>query len=335
MQTFISFVFVFGMLVFFHEFGHFAIAKLNGIKVHKFALGMGPKLFSYQGKETEYSIRILPIGGYVKMEGEDEASDNIGSFSSKTPLQRIAVLAAGPIMNIVLALLLFTIISMNIGTPVNIIDKVSENSPAEIAGLQSGDEIVKINESDIRSWEDIVDVIGSSDSDVLSIMVMRKGSTLNIDVKPEFDEASNRRLIGISPTFRKSLLASIQSSFKTVVLILSQIGDFLFNLIRGQGSTEGVVGPVGMVQFVGEAARTGILNLLSLAGIISINLAILNILPFPALDGGRIIFALIELIKGTPVDPNKEGFVHLVGFVILMILMVLVLYKDIVKLNIL
>ena len=169
----------------------------------------------------------------------------------------------------------------------------------------------------------------------MSIKVIRDGSSKTINVTPEFDEASNRRLIGISPAFRKSLLASIQSSFKTVFLVVSQIANFLFNLIRGQGTTEGVVGPIGMVQFVGEAARTGIFNLLSLAGIISINLAMLNILPFPALDGGRIIFALIELIKGTPVDPDKEGFVHLVGFVILMILMVLVLYKDIVKLNIL
>lgn len=335
MQTFISFVFVFGMLVFFHEFGHFAVAKLNGIKVHQFALGMGPKLVSYQGKETEYSIRILPIGGYVKMEGEDEASDHIGSFSSKTPLQRISVLAAGPIMNIVLAIVLFTIISMNFGTPVNVIDKISENSPAQISGLQSGDEIVKINDVNISSWEDIVQVIGSSEDEVLSIKVIRGGAAQTIDVKPKFDEETNRKLIGISPVLKKSVFTSVKSSIKSVFLVVSQIVDFLFKFIRGNASSEGVVGPIGMVQYVGEAARISIYSLLSLAAIISINLAILNILPFPALDGGRIIFALIELIKGKPIDPNKEGFVHLVGFVILMILMVLVLYKDIVKLNIL
>ncbi|MCG8542531.1 MAG: RIP metalloprotease RseP [Clostridia bacterium] len=333
MQTFISFIFVFGLLVFFHEFGHFALAKLNNIKVHKFALGMGPKLISFNGKETEYSIRILPIGGFVKMEGEDEASDDSRSFSSKTPLQRISVLAAGPIMNIVLAILLITIISFNIGIPVNIIDKVSENSPAEISGLKSGDEIVKINDTDIEAWQDIVDVISVSQEDILTIGVLRNGEAFTYDVRPEFNEENNRKLIGISPVLQKSLGASIRASIDNVILIINQIFKFLFDLIQGKASTEGVVGPIGMVHYVGEAAKISISSLLYLAAIISINLAILNILPFPALDGGRIIFALIELIKGSPINPEKEGFVHMIGFVILISLMVLVLVKDIMKFN--
>ncbi len=333
MQTFISFIFVFGLLVFFHEFGHFALAKLNNIKVHKFALGMGPKLISFNGKETEYSIRILPIGGFVKMEGEDEESDDSRSFSSKTPLQRISVLIAGPIMNIVLAILLITIISFNIGIPVNIIDKVSENSPAEISGLKSGDEIVKINDTDIKAWQDIVDVISASQEDILTIGVLRNGETFTYNVRPEFNEENNRKLIGISPVLQKSLGASIRASIDNVILIINQIFKFLFDLIQGKASTEGVVGPIGMVHYVGEAAKISISSLLYLAAIISINLAILNILPFPALDGGRIIFALIELIKGSPINPEKEGFVHMVGFVILISLMVLVLVKDIMKFN--
>ncbi len=333
MQTFISFIFVFGLLVFFHEFGHFALAKLNNIKVHKFALGMGPKLISFNGKETEYSIRILPIGGFVKMEGEDEESDDSRSFSSKTPLQRISVLIAGPIMNIVLAILLITIISFNIGIPVNIIDKVSENSPAEISGLKSGDEIVKINDTDIKAWQDIVDVISASQEDILTIGVLRNGETFTYNVRPEFNEENNRKLIGISPVLQKSLGASIKASIDNVILIINQIFKFLFDLIQGKASTEGVVGPIGMVHYVGEAAKISISSLLYLAAIISINLAILNILPFPALDGGRIIFALIELIKGSPINPEKEGFVHMVGFVILISLMVLVLVKDIMKFN--
>lgn len=335
MYTIISFVFVFGLLVFFHEFGHFALAKLNNIKVHQFALGMGPKLLSYQGKETEYSIRVLPIGGYVKMEGEDEASDDERSFSCKTPLQRISVLAAGPIMNIVLAIILLTIIAFSFGMPVNIIDKVTKDSPAEMVGLKSGDKIIKINETDIDSWEDIVNTIGESKDDSLNIKVVRNGETLSFDVAPKLDKETNRYLIGISPAMKKSVIKSVKSSVENVFLVMKQIFGFLFSFIRGEGSTEDVVGPIGMFHYVGEAARISIYSLLSLAAVISINLAILNILPFPALDGGRIIFAIIELIKGSPIDPEKEGFVHMIGFVVLIILMVLVVYKDIIRFNLL
>lgn len=335
MYTFISFVFVFGLLVFFHEFGHFALAKLNNIKVHQFALGMGPKILSYKGRETEYSLRILPIGGYVKMEGEDEASDDERSFSKKTPLQRISVLAAGPIMNIVLAIILLTIISFNIGNPVNIIDEITKNSPAEKVGLKSGDEIIQIGSTDINSWEDIIKAIGESKEEILKIEVIRNDENLSFDVKPEFDKEANRKLIGITPLLKKSFIGSIKTSVENVFLVMGRIFDTLIGLIKGKTSGADFVGPIGMVHYVGEAARISIFSLLSLAAVISINLAILNILPFPALDGGRIIFAIIELIKGKPIDPNKEGFVHLVGFVILIIIMVLVIYKDIIRFNIL
>lgn len=335
MYTFISFVFVFGLLVFFHEFGHFALAKLNNIKVHQFALGMGPKILSYKGRETEYSLRILPIGGYVKMEGEDEASDDERSFSKKTPLQRISVLAAGPIMNIVLAIILLTIISFNIGNPVNIIDEITKNSPAEKVGLKSGDEIIQIGSTDIDSWEDIIKAIGESKEEILKIKVIRNGENLSFDVKPEFDKETNRKLIGITPLLKKSFIGSIKTSVENVFLVMNRIFETLLGLIKGETSGADFVGPIGMVHYVGEAARISIFSLLSLAAVISINLAILNILPFPALDGGRIIFAIIELIKGKPIDPNKEGFVHLVGFVILIIIMVLVIYKDIIRFNIL
>ncbi|MCT4564097.1 MAG: RIP metalloprotease RseP [Maledivibacter sp.] len=331
----ISFIFVFGLLVFFHEFGHFAVAKLNNIKVHKFALGMGPKLLSYQGRETEYSLRILPIGGYVHMEGEDEVSDDERSFSSKTPLQRMAVLAAGPIMNIVLAVILLTIIAFNFGAPVNTIDKITEDSPAEIVGLKAGDEIIKINEVDINSWDDIVETIGENEDRILKVNVLRNGEKLSFDITPKLDKKTNRYLIGITPAMEKSVIKSVKSAVGNVFLVMKQIFEFLFNFLRGQGSAEDVVGPIGMFHYVGEAASISIFSLLSLAAVISINLAIINILPFPALDGGRIIFAIIEMIKGSPVDPEKEGFVHMIGFVVLIALMVLVVYKDIIRFNLL
>ncbi|WIF94675.1 RIP metalloprotease RseP [Caminicella sporogenes] len=333
MLTLFSFILVFGLLVFFHEFGHFIFAKLNDIKVHEFALGMGPKLLSYKGKETEYSIRILPIGGYVKMEGEDGASEDIRSFSKKSPLQRISVIAAGPIMNIILAILLFMIIGFSIGVPINVINEVTENYPAYKAGIQPGDKIIKINDNKINSWDDIVKNVSQSSTDVLKITLIRDGKKMSLDVKPIFDKKANKKLIGISPVFSKSIFASFKFSVERVALITKGIGNFLLNLVKGKASSKEIVGPIGMVHFVGEAARISIFSLMSLAALISINLAILNLLPFPALDGGRLVFIIIELILGKPIDPEKEGFVHFIGFIILLGLMVFVIYKDITRFN--
>jgi len=335
MYTLISFIFVFGLLVFFHEFGHFALAKLNKIKVHEFALGMGPRILKYKGVETEYSIRLLPIGGFVKMEGEDEISNDIRSFNNKSPLQRFSVIAAGPFMNIILAVLLFTIIALSLGMPVNTINELTRDYPAEKAGLLPGDEIVEINGNKITSWEDITELVNNSKDETLNIKIIRDNKILTYNVKPSLDQTTGKRLIGITPVFKKSFYLSLKFALDRVILVAKGITDFLSNLLRGRASAEEVVGPIGMVHFVGEAAKTSIYSLLSLAAVISINLAILNILPFPALDGGRLIFIVIELIKGKPINPEKEGFVHFIGFVVLIILMVFVIYKDIIRFNLL
>ncbi len=334
MLTFISFIFVFGLLVFFHEFGHFSLAKLNGIKVHEFALGMGPKLLKYKSKETEYSIRILPIGGFVKMEGEDEDSKEEGSFSTKSPLQRISVIAAGPLMNILLAIILFFVIAINIGLPVNVISQVTEDSPADLAGLKPGDKIVRVNNNKIENWDQLVQSISQSNTEDLEIVTVRNNDEQTIIIKPIIDEQTNNRIIGIAPQFDKSFKSAMEFSTQRVAAIAKGITGFLVSLIKGKASAGEVVGPIGMVHFVGEAAKISIYSLLSLAAIISVNLAIINILPFPALDGGRLIFILIELVKGSPIDPEKEGFVHFVGFVVLLALMVFVIYKDIMRFNI-
>jgi len=333
-QTIVLALIIFGLLIFVHEFGHFIIAKLVGIRVEEFSIGMGPKAFSTQKGDTLYSVRLLPIGGYVKMEGEDEASNDSRSFNKKSPLQRISVIAAGPIMNIVLAIILFMIIALNIGTPITKIQDVTDNSPAQSAGILPGDKIISIDNKKIDTWEDIVKVVGESKKETLQIELSRNNEKLNLEVKPIVDKNTNKRLIGITPVFTKSVGASFKFSIERVSLIVKGIGDFLSKLIKGQASSEEVVGPIGMVHFVGEAARIGILSLLSLAAVISINLAILNILPFPALDGGRLLFIFAELITGKPIDPEKEGFIHFVGFVVLISLMIFVLYKDISKFNI-
>lgn len=326
MLTAISFVLVFGLLVFFHEGGHFLLARYNGITVHEFSLGMGPKIFSKKGKETLYAIRLLPIGGYVQMEGEDEASDKKGSFSKKSPLQRLSVIAAGPIMNFLLAIVLFMIIFAFVGLPTNVIGDFPTDSPAYEAGLETGDEIISIDNKKTDSWDEVVKEISNS-KETLKIKVNRSGEiiTRNIETKVE----NGRKIIGIFPKGSKNPIKIIGYSINQVYKVSKAILTFFVKL-PFQGMKEGdVVGPVGLVSLVGDAAQRGFLDVLSLASLISINLGIVNLLPIPALDGGRIIFILIEFFRGKPVDPEKEGYVHLVGFVILLSLMAFLVFKDV------
>lgn len=325
----VGFIVVFGLLVFIHEFGHFFTAKLNGITVHEFSLGMGPRIFKYPGKETVYSLRALPIGGYVKMEGEDESSDHPGSFSSKRPLQRLSVIVAGPIMNFILAIVLFIIIFMAIGVPVNKIGGLVEEKPAVQSGLQVEDKIISVDGFEVKSWEQVVDRISSSKGDNIVVAVMRDKERLEFSIIPEIDSASGRKMIGISPKFEPHLLYSVKYSFERVMYVVKAILDFLGKLIVGKASSDGVVGPIGMAKIVGTAANSGLIDLMGIAALISVNLGIINLLPLPALDGGRILFILIELVRGKPVSSDKEGFVHMIGFVLLMTLMLMVVFREI------
>lgn len=326
--TAISFIFVFGLLVFFHELGHFSLAKFNGITVHEFSLGMGPKIYTKQGEETLYAIRALPIGGYVRMEGEDEASEVEGSFSEKGPFQRLQVILAGPLMNFLLAIILFFIIYTIIGMPIASIGEFSSVSPAQEAGMQIGDEIISINGSEIDSWNDVINQISTSEGDI-TMKVNRVGETITFNIKPTQEEKTGRRIVGISPMITKNPLLSAKTAVTQVVFVTKEIFKF-FIRIPFEGVKGGeVVGPVGLVSLVGQAAQKSFLNLLSLAAYISINLGIVNLLPLPALDGGRVIFILFEILRGKPVDPEKEGFVHLVGFILLLTLMAFLVFRDV------
>lgn len=325
----VAFIIVFGLLVFIHEFGHFFTAKLNGITVHEFSLGMGPRLFKYKGEETEYSLRALPIGGYVKMEGEDEASNQPGSFSSKKPLQRLSVIAAGPIMNFFLAIVLFAVIFMSIGVPVNSIGELIEDKPAVMAGIEVGDKILAVDGERVSSWEQVVDKISNAKEETVNILVNRNGSEIEFNIEAETDSASGRRMIGIAPKLEANIILSLKYSFERVVYVIKAILQFLARFVMGQASSDGVVGPIGMARIVGTAANSGIIDLMGIAALISVNLGIINLLPLPALDGGRIIFILIELLRGKPVPSDKEGFVHFIGFVLLMTLMLMVVFREI------
>lgn len=267
------------------------------------------------------------------MEGEDEASNDPRSFNNFSPLSRIGVVAAGAIMNFILAIIVLTIVSFGIGTPGTIIKETTPNSPAENIGLLPGDRIIEINDNKITSWESIVEIISSSDPNSdMDIVIKRNGENIKYTLKPTTEEG--RTIIGIIPKYEKSLVVSIKGGIEKTLMIVKMMFEFLGMLFTGQVQLEHLSGPVGIIHEVGEAAKTGIYDLLLLLGFININLGFLNLLPIPALDGSRIVFLLIELIRGKPIDPEKEGLVHFIGFIFLISLMLIVTYKDIIKFNI-
>lgn len=333
MLTAITAIFVFLMVILFHEFGHFYVAKKAGIKVNEFSIGMGPKIFQKEKGETKYTIRILPIGGYVSMEGEDEDSDDPRSFGNVSPFARIAVVAAGAIMNFVLAIIVFSIVSFNIGFYTTQVAETIENSPAEIVGIIPGDTIVGINDKKTRNWDLMVEEINKVKIDEeMLVKVDRAGKEIDFRLKPQLAE-EGVVIIGVRPVVEKSLLSSIKGGFQKTAYILQLMFQFIRMLIRGQVATQDLSGPVGVIYTIGEVAKYGLINILHLMGFISVNLGFFNLLPIPALDGSRIIFLLIEIFRGKPIDPEKEGFIHFLGFVLLIGLMIVVTYSDIIRFN--
>lgn len=332
MLTAIAAIFVFLLVVVIHEGGHFSVAKLVGIKVNEFAIGMGPKLFQKRKGETIYTLRALPIGGYVKMEGEDEDSDDPRGFSKVSVWSRIAVVSAGAIMNFVLAIVVLSIVAFSLGLPTTTIEEVLVDSPAMEYGVLPSDKILSIDGVEINEWNEIVDTINSSEtSKMLNIDVLRDGEIISLQVKPVVDD--KRVVIGIVPKSERSFFKSIEAGFKDTWYFLKLMFNFIAMLFQGQVSTNDLAGPVGVINEIGNQAKMGFLNLLYILGFISVNLGFFNLLPIPALDGSRIVFLLIEAIRGKPVDPKKEGFIHFLGFVFLISLMLLVTYKDLIRIN--
>ena len=321
------------MVILFHEFGHFIVAKMVGIKVNEFSIGMGPKIFQKEKGETKYSIRVLPIGGYVSMEGEDENSDDPRSFNKVSAISRIGVVAAGAIMNFLLAIIVFSIVSFNIGVPMTTISETIKDSPAEKSGIQSGDHILSMNGKETNEWDSIVEEISKANPDKkMQITILRDEEKIDYYIKPEVNE-ENRLIIGIAPIVKKSFFSSIKEGFQKTGFMLKLMFDFISMAFSGKVSTKDLSGPVGVIYTIGEAAKYGIINLFYLMGFISVNLGFFNLLPLPALDGSRIVFLLIEIIRGKPINPEKEGFIHFVGFVLLIALMVFVTYSDIIRFN--
>ncbi|MFA9398414.1 MAG: RIP metalloprotease RseP [Clostridiaceae bacterium] len=319
----------FGILILGHEFGHFILAKINGVLVEEFSIGMGPKLFSIKGKETVYSIRALPIGGYVKMLGEQEKVDNERAFTNLSKPRRLSIIAAGPLMNLVLAILFFALYGGNIGVQTNIIDSVIDNSPAYEAKLEAGDEIIRINDTKINTFEGFITEIGESNGEPLNIVVSRNGENINLELTPEKAE-DDRYVIGVYTKLAdRGFASSLSYGFKTTGFMFQQTFKFFGTLFQGKVKASDFGGPVSIFRISSAAAAAGIWNLVYLMGAFSVQLAIFNIIPFPALDGGYIFLYIFEIITGKEVDDNKIGMINYFGFIFLMILMVLVTIKDI------
>lgn len=334
MQTAIAAIFVFLLVILLHELGHFTVAKMVGIKVNEFAIGMGPTIFKTTRGETKYSLRILPIGGYVSMEGEEDDSSDPRSFNNAPVLSRIGVIVAGAFMNFVLAIIVLAIVSFNVGMPTTSVKATIDNSPAEAAGIMAGDTISKIDGVKIKRWEDIVEEIGSKDTKKeINISVLRGNKRKDISMTPMIDE-DGISVIGIEPQVNKSFGSAVKGGFQKTGMFINSMFDFVKMLFRGEVTTRDLSGPVGVIKVVGDAAKLGFMNLLLILGFISVNLGFFNLLPIPALDGSRLIFLIVELIRGKPIDPEKENLVHLVGFFLLIGLMIIVTYRDLIRINI-
>ncbi|QSB08266.1 RIP metalloprotease RseP [Lysinibacillus fusiformis] len=415
MQTAIAFILIFGMLVFFHELGHFLFAKRAGILVREFAIGMGPKIYGRTHGETMYTIRLLPIGGYVRMAGEDMDGtelqpgyriglivneDNIvkkiifnqnnkqlpdllfleveradlekelfvegydeeerlvryqvardcvlvengrelviapqdRQFNAKTVGQRAMTIFAGPLFNFILAFVIYLVIGLIHGVPTYepIITEVVENDPAAQAGMLAGDRVTSINGQAVEKWQDLAAIVQDHPNEDIAVTVERNGQSVNLNmtVKEIQQDGEKYGQIGVryeSPREFNPIKAVVYGAQETYNMTV-KIFELLGMLITGKFTIDALSGPVGIYKATEQVAQYGIMNLMNWAAMLSINLGIMNLLPLPALDGGRLLFFGFEALRGKPIDRQKEGIVHFVGIVLLMILMVVVTWNDI------
>ena len=338
-------VFLFSFIIFAHEFGHFITAKLSGIQVNEFAIGMGPRLFSFGKGETVYSLRLLPIGGFCAMEGEDEESDNERAFGNKPVWKRMIVVVAGGVMNILVGLLLVLIILCQqdlLGTTT--IAKFTEDSSMEAAGVQVGDEIYSIDGYRVYTDRDISFAMALADPTQVDLQVKRDGELLSFSQvtfpTEEIDGKAVVRLDFYLLGEPLSLWSVLKKTGAETVSLVRMVWVSLVGLVTGRFGFNEIAGPVGAAQAITQAAsaglQTGLMdavnNILLMMAVITVNLGIVNLLPLPALDGGRFLFLLVEGIRRKPVSAKYEGWVHAAGFALLIGLMVVITFNDIFRL---
>lgn len=330
-MTIIYAIIIFCLLIFVHELGHFIAAKLCGVKVNAFAVGMGPAFWKKQKGETEYSLRIFPVGGFCAMEGEDEESEDERAFNKKPAWQRAIVLAAGSFMNLLTAIILMIIIAFWQGEATNTIETVIDGSPAFEAGIKAGDEVLFIDEAKIEEWSDLQSAVGENQGEPVQVTVLRDGQELEFSAIPEYDEQAGRSKIGIAPEMKRNPVTAVGRGVQSTWDMTVMMYDIIVKLFTGDVSAKELSGPVGIVYVVNDSAKAGIIYVVYLAALLSLNLAVMNLLPFPALDGGRLLFLLIRKVTGRRVTDEMEGKIHFVGIMLLFALMIYVTWNDIVR----
>lgn len=336
-------ILIFSILIIFHELGHFSLAKANGIRVNEFCLGLGPRIFSVQKGETKYALNLFPIGGACVMEGEDSNSEDARAFNKKSVWARISVVFAGPFFNFIMAFVFAFILLCNIGYDLPEIVGVEEGYPAAEAGLQEGDVIVKMNHTNIHFFREISSFTQFHAGETVKITYKRDGEKYTATLTPKYDEELGYYRYGIYGSGERqkgSVISNLKYSFYEVGYWIKMTIDSLRSLVKGMVSVNDLSGPVGIVGMIGDGYEASVsyglkavvLQMLYVCIFLSANLGVMNLLPLPALDGGRLVFLIIEAVRGKKVDPEKEGMVHFAGMMLLFLLMAFVIFNDIRKL---
>jgi regulator of sigma E protease len=329
-------ILVIGVIVMVHELGHFLTARRLGIRVREFGIGMGPKLKKWERSGVIYSLRLFPVGGFVNFYGEDEDIDDPEAFNRQKPWKRFLTIFAGPAANILFAFVVTICLLMAVGEAVPRIQTVAPGSAAMAAGVEQGDQVTGVNGQRVNfAAEAYMLITENNKNETVTLEVRRGGETKTYDALPyAWDDQQQNRVIGITfdPTPQTfGFFQSIALSFSWIVFVIKEMLAVIGGLFTGAQSTQALVGPVGTISLIGQTAQIGLYSLLQLTVLISINLGIVNLIPFPALDGSRLVFTAVEKIRGKPISPEKEGLVHFVGLIVLLALMLLFTYQDIVR----
>ncbi len=332
---------IFSIIIIFHELGHFWLAKANGIRVNEFCLGLGPTIFGFTKGETKYSLKLLPFGGACMMEGEDDDSSDERAFNKKSVWARISVVAAGPIFNFIMAFVFAFILVCNTGYDIPEIVEVSEGYAAEEAGMKPGDVILEMNGKNIHFYREVSSYALFHEGESVEVTYERGGERYTTTLAPKYDEELGKYRYGFvgGKVVQGNLFQNLKYSVYEVKYWIDTTVGSLKMLVTGGVTLNDVSGPVGLVDAIGDSYEESVsygyyaafLQMLYISILISANLGVMNLLPLPALDGGRLVFLIIEGIRGKRIDPDKEGMVHFVGLMLLMGLMVVVMFNDIRK----
>ena len=334
-------ILIFGLLIFIHEGGHFLFARLFKVTVNEFSIGMGPKLVSKKSKKSgiSYSLRAFPIGGFVSMAGEDEESDDPNALNKKPVWQRMIIVAAGGVINLVAGILVMFILvfsSTSMGLGSTTVAEFRDGALSQSSGLKAGDTIVEVEGRNVHIADELVYEIMRLGIEPVDLTVVRDGEKTVIE-DVEFPQMSEQGVAfgdadfyvyGQERTFTNLVKHSLYRSTYTVRMIWES----LYDLVTGRYGIEAVSGPVGLTEALTQAAQTGSYNFIYLVVVISMNLGVMNLLPLPALDGGRLVFLLIEAVRRKPINPKVEGVIHTAGLALLMLLMIFICVKDVIKL---